>query len=218
MKEIIRKLIRLETEIAKERGPFDLFALFSSDEEMEDAWDLAVSATWIGEETIKALEYLTDKLHSHLTAQEFSTIRKIAPLDVYDPMVKDIQKLVTTEHRLKEIDDYRFYGFRVEKMRIITCKLQIDERLMQLMWKIIIKMWKSGNRKIESEEVFKELRNRGKKVGDYAMDRIFEHLLSAKCIRGPQYINSDAVKEHGAMAITWVNPECRATPSISVSA
>ena len=64
MKEIIKKLIRLETTVASEKGPFDLFALFSTDEEVEDRWDLVISATWIGEESLQALEYLTKKLHS----------------------------------------------------------------------------------------------------------------------------------------------------------
>ncbi|MCI0489325.1 MAG: hypothetical protein L0229_22260 [Blastocatellia bacterium] len=220
MKEIIEKLIGLEIAIASEKGPFDLFALFSTDEESEDRWDLVVSATWIGEEVIQALEYLNSRLRSHLTPQEFSIILKIAPLDVYDWRVRDLQKLVTTEHELKELEGYRFYGFRVQKMYVITCKPQIDERLMRSIWNIILKMWRSskGNKIIESEAILKELQRKGKKVRDYEMDRILEYLIKAGCIRGPQYVDSSGIREHGAMSITWIDPEWRIPSSISLSA
>ena len=217
MKEFIKKLIRVETAVASEKGPFDLFGLFSTDEEVDDRWDLVVSATWIGAESLQALEYLTKQLRSHLTAAEFSRISKIAPLDVYDPRVIDLQKILTTEHKAKELSNYRFYGFRVEKMFIITCKPQIDEHLMRLMWKIILKMWQSGA-KIESQAVRAELEKRGEEVRDYAMDRVFEYLLRVQCISGAQYIDSDAIRKHGAMFIGWVNDSCGTPESIPMSA
>jgi hypothetical protein len=218
MKETIKKLIRLETAVASEKGPFDLFALFSTDEEVEDRWDLVISATWIGEESLQALEYLTKKLRSYLTAQEFATISKIAPLDVFDPRVKELQKIVPTEHKLKELTGYRWYGFRVEKMYVITCKLQIDERLVRLMWRTIRKIWQSGNKRIESDVVLAELDRRGEKVPDYAMDRVWEYFLNGGCIRGRGYMNSTARRRHGAMVVTWVNPTCTTPASIPLSA
>lgn len=210
MKQTLEKLVRLETAVAAEKGPFDLFALFSTDEEAGDRWDLVVSATWIGEESLQALDYLTNKLRSCLTPEEFLTILKIAPLDVYDARVKDIQKMVTTEHQLKELREYRFYGLRVDRVYVITCKLQIDDRLLRLMWGIIVRLWRSGNQKIESAAILKELQRRGATVRDYAMDRMLEHLLNAGCIRGPQYVNSVDVRSHGAMIVTWINAECPA--------
>ena len=218
MKEFIKKLIRLETVVASEKGPFDLFALFSTDGEVEDRWDLVISATWIADEYLDALEYLIRQLRSYLTVQEFSMISKIAPLDVSDPRVKEIQNIVTTEHKLKELRNSSFYGSKVEKMYVITCKLQIDERLMLLMWKTILKMWQSGNKRIESEAILRELARKGEKVPDYTMDRILEYLLHTRCIRGPQYINSTDVRKHGAMTITYVDAGCRKAPSIPMSA
>lgn len=216
MKEIIKKLIRLETAVASEKGPFDLFALFSTEEE-EDRWDLVVSATWIGAESLEALEYLTKQLRSYLTVEEVSTISKIAPLDVYDPRVADIQKTLNTEHKVKELTNYRFYGFMVDKVYLITCKPQIDEHLLRLMWKIILKMWQAGA-KIESKEVLAQLEKRGEEVRDYAMDRVFEYLLRAECITGAQYIDSDGIRKHGAMFIGWVNDSCGKPDSIPMSA
>lgn len=218
MKTFLHKLSRLETAVASEKGPFDLFALFSAEEEADNRWDLVVSASWIGEEYLASLEYIAEQLRAYLDFQEFSTIAKIALLDVYDPRIRDLQKVVTTEHKLKELSGYRFYGSTVEKIYVITCKLQIDERLMLLMWKIILKMWQAGNRKIESEAILRELTKRGKKVRDYAMDRILEYLIQTNCIRGPQFVSSTEVRNHGAMTITYVDAGCRTAASWPISA
>lgn len=218
MKEFIKKLVRLESAVASEKGPFDLFGLFSTDEELDGRWDLVVSATWIGEDNLQALEFLTKQLRSYLTPAEFSRILKIAPLDVYDPRVIDIQKLVTTEHKVKELSNYRFYGFKVEKMYIITCRPQIDEHLLRLMWKIILRMWRSGSGMIESEAVLAELEKRGTNVRDYAMDRVFEYLLRAGSLSGAQYIDSDGIRKHGAMSIGWVDDSYRIPESSLMSA
>jgi hypothetical protein len=217
MKEFIKKLIRVETAVALEKGPFDLFGLFSTDEEADDRWDLVISATWIGAEYLEALRYLIKRLRSHLTAAEFSMISKIPPLDVFDQRVIDMQKILTTEHRVKELSNYRFNGFRVEKMYIITCKSQIDERLMRLMWKIILKMWRPGA-KIESQAVLAELEKRGEVVRDYAMDRVFGYLLNAGFITGAQSIDWDVARKHGAISIGWVNDSRRIPESIPMSA
>ena len=217
MKEFIKKLIRVETAVALEKGPFDLFGLFSTDEEADDGWDLVISATWIGVEYLQALRYLIKHLRSYLTAAEFSMISKIPLLDVYDPRVIEMQKILTTEHKVKELSNYRFNGFMVEKIYIITCKPQIDERLIRLMWKIILKMWRPGA-KIESKAVLAELEKRGEVVRDYAMDRVFEYLLSAGCITGAQSVDWDAVRKHGGMVIGWVNDSRRIPESIPMSA
>jgi hypothetical protein len=217
MKEFIKKLIRVETAVALEKGPFDLFGLFSTDEEADDRWDLVISATWIGAEYLEALRYLIKHLRSHLTAAEFSMISKIPPLDVFDQRVIDIQKILTTEHRVKELSNYRFNGFRVEKMYIITCKSQIDERLMRLMWKIILKMWRPGA-KIESQAVLAELEKRGEVVRDYAMDRVFGYLLNAGFITGAQSVDWNVARKHGGMVIGWANDSRRIPESIPMSA
>jgi hypothetical protein len=210
MKEMLRKLIGLETRLGKEKGPFDLFALFSSDD-AEDKWDLVVSATWIGEEKKEALDLLSTQLLATLKHSEFLTISKIVPLDVYDPRVRDLQRKVHVEHHLEEIRDYRFFGFRVDTIYVITCKLQIDKHLMRLMWNSIIESWREDHRAIESKEILYYLKSKDERVPNYAMDRILEYLLNSKCIRGTRFIDSSGVKEHGAMVITWVDPDCRAT-------
>jgi hypothetical protein len=162
----------------------------------------------------EALDILSGQLLKTLNQSEFLSISKIVPLDVYDPRVEDMQKMAPIEHDLKKIRHYKFYGFRVDTIYLITCKLQIDKRLMRLMWEYIIERWNSGPPGFGSEEILSYARSRGEKVPSYSMDRIFKYLLNAQCIRGPRFLNSTAVKEHGAMAITWVDPDC---PAVHIS-
>jgi hypothetical protein len=70
-------------------------------------------------------------------------------------------------------------------------------------------MWRSGNKAIDSEEVLTKLEEEDQVVPDSAMGRIFDYLSSSRCIRGPQYMGSEAIKRHGAMVITFVDRECQ---------
>ena len=219
MKETIEKLVDIEKAVAVDRGPFDLFALFSSEDEEEDRWDLVVSATWIGYESLSAIEYLIRQLHSRLTPDEFSRISKIAPLDIFDLRVSEIQNALTTEHKPRELAGYRFNGTSVEKIYVITCKPQFDKNLLRQVWKIIVRTWKSGRAgMIESETILEELVSSGMKVGDYALDRVFEYLLKAGCIHGAQIVDADAIRKHGSLEIGWVEPRCRIPASLRLSA
>lgn len=205
MNDFLQKLIGMEIKIANDKGQFDLFALFSSDEEPDNKWDLVVSAAWIGEDNKVALSYLSSQLNNSLDTQELLSISKIVPLDVYDPRVIDIQRIVPVEHSLKFLPNYSFYGFKVDKIYVITAKLQANERLMNLVWEIIVQMWKAGNRKIESKSILEELERRGEQVPDYALDRILEYFLATNRINGAQFLGSHAIRRHGNMVITQVN-------------
>lgn len=219
IEKLVEKLVGIEKAVAVDRGPFDLFALFSSEEEEEDRWDLVVSATWIGFESLSAIEYLIRQLRSHLTPDEFSRIAKIAPLDIFDLRVIEMQNARPTEHKPEPLPDYRFNGSSVEMIYVITCKSQIDKKLLRQVWKIIVRIWKSGRAgMIESEAILEELVSNGMEVGDYALDRVFEYLLKADCIQGAQIVDADAIRKHGSLEIGWVEPHCRIPASLRVSA
>lgn len=208
MNELIEKLIPLEITIAADKGNFDLFALFSNDEGLEDKWDLVVAATWISEDNKKALDYLSDRLQSFLSSQEFLSISKIAILDVYDPRVKDIQKHYQVEHGKLRLTDYRFYNIRVDIVYLITSKIQVNSTLLRATWPILLKFWKMGNKAISSEEVLEALEEQNFTVPDYALDRIFDYLVTSHCIKGAQHLGRDAIRRHGAIIITFVDREC----------
>jgi hypothetical protein len=213
MNALLNKLKNLESTIAADGKPFDLFALFTSEED-DSLWDLVISGFWIDEHEEEATEFLTQRLEEALTEDELKLICKVATLDTYDPRVRDIQKLIEIEHGLSPIDSYKFYGLYIEKIYVITCRLQVDKQLMLSMWTIIVHIWTSGNKGFDSKEILNQLNANGLSVRDYAMDRVLESLIKSKCINGPRYINSDAVREHGAMIITKVDPDCQAVKSL----
>jgi hypothetical protein len=217
MNELLQKFVDLEMRIANEKGPFDLFALFSSDEEPENKWDLVVSATWIGEDNKPALNYLSNQLSNILNTQELLSISKIVILDVYDPRVKQIQKIFNVEHGLIGPNEFRTFAIKIDKAYVITSKPQVDERLTDLVWDIITQLWRSGRRQIKSEEILNRLEVRGERVPDYAIDRILTYLLKANCIRGVQFISSEPIRRHGHMVITSVNLDCSIRASLTLA-
>ena len=62
MKEIVEKLKQQENNMAQEKGPFDLFALFLR-EDSPDKWDLVVAAQWIEKNKQDALKYINEAIH-----------------------------------------------------------------------------------------------------------------------------------------------------------
>ena len=69
MKELAKKLQKVEIEIAKEKGRLSLFALLLR-EESDDRWDLLVSASWVPSSERDALSYINDKLKCVLTEKD----------------------------------------------------------------------------------------------------------------------------------------------------
>lgn len=62
-----------------------------------------------------------------------------------------------------------------------------------------------GDQNIESEEIYNKLITAGEEVPEMAMCDVFDKLKKEGLIKGPRYMNSDAVKKHGAYAIMWVS-------------
>lgn len=193
--------------IAEESRPFDLFALFSSEEGEEGEWDLVISALWMNESRAKALEYLNGKIKAAFTSEEFKLINTIQILDVYDPRVKELQETANVEHDLVEISDYKFYGFVVDKIYLITAKLQFDPELMNSVWQIITEAWNTGAHRIQSEDILAKLEAQGIAIQDYALDRVLDFLFGLKIIHGARYVNAESIRAHGGAIITGVSAD-----------
>ncbi len=207
MNMMIDKLCRLEILLAKEKGPFDLFALLLR-EGGYDKWDLVASALWIEKDYNSAQEYVTKKLHSTLSTDELLKISKIVLIDEFDERVRYIQKAVKVEHRAVELRENNFFGLRIELAYVITSKVQADKELTKLLWDVLTEIWKTGERAVDSSVLLKALKKKGQEVPPGGMRRVLELLSQLRCIRAAKYIDRDAVKEHGAMTITAVSPYC----------
>lgn len=207
MKKILEKLTKLELLLASEKGAFDLFALFLREDGF-DKWDLVASATWVEKDYNEALDYVTRKLNSVLSTDELLKISKVVLIDEFDERVKNIQKAITVEHRPTELRENNFFGLRIELAYVITSKVQADTCLVKLIWDVLTEMWRNGERAIYSGDVLDALKKRNERVPVGAMRRVFEFLISHKCIRASRFIDRDGIKEHGAMTVTSVTPYC----------
>ena len=111
MKEIAKKLQEQEKIISKEKGPFELFALFLRNDS-PDKWDLVLAADWITKDTYSALKYFSDILHKILSTEElikFSRIAIIESFSAKDLMLEKITKAIKTEHNVVEIENSNFF-------------------------------------------------------------------------------------------------------------
>ena len=119
--ELVKKLRSLETQLAKQKGEFSLFALFLR-EEAQDKWDLVASASWFWSDEKKTLNYLAEKLRSHLTRDELLTLSRIVLIDETDPGLEAIHGALAVEHGTAEVMNCNFFGLEIRHAYIITSK------------------------------------------------------------------------------------------------
>lgn len=108
-----------ESDIARERGDFVLFALFMR-EDAPDRWDLIVSAPWLGFDTRNAVDYLVNQIKSRLDEQYLTSLSRIVVVDSMDVAVQEFNRAVQIEHGGVEFRDGNFFGLPVKHAFIIT--------------------------------------------------------------------------------------------------
>jgi hypothetical protein len=121
MKDLVAKFVELETEMAKEKGNFSLFALFLR-EDVPDRWDLVVSAPWFGDNQKVILDYLVNKIKSRLKDAELLLLSRIVLVSSTDPTLKAIHKAFEIEHGMVEVQNSNFFGLMIKHAYIITSK------------------------------------------------------------------------------------------------
>ncbi|MCG3128386.1 MAG: hypothetical protein CHACPFDD_03274 [Phycisphaerae bacterium] len=121
MRELAENLRIFERRVTEEKGPFVLFALFLR-ENAPNRWDLVVSAPWIDTDEYAALEYLSDKLRTHLTEPELVAISRIAPVPSTDPRLSDVQRALNCSHAIVEVRNCEFFGLAIAHAFIITSR------------------------------------------------------------------------------------------------
>ncbi len=119
MKELANKLLKIEQELAFQKGGFSLFALFLR-EDAEDNWDLLISAPWVTKNKTNTLKYLAKKLQESLTPQEIVKLSKIVIIEPDNPALEAIHKTIQVEHGLVEVKDSIFFGLPIKHAFIIT--------------------------------------------------------------------------------------------------
>lgn len=127
MKKIIEKLKQKEIEISKNKGGFNLFALFLR-EDSPNKWDLLVAAPWIEKNKNNALKYIASIIQKTLNQEELLKISRIIIIDLNNKTLSAIQRAVRVEHGTAEIVNSSFFGLSIRHAYLITSKKHITNQ------------------------------------------------------------------------------------------
>ena len=124
MKNIVKKLAKLEEEIAQEKSEkFLLFALFLR-EDAPGVWDLLVSAHWAEKDEYGAIKYLADKIKEHLKPEEILKLSRIVVIQRQNRYMHElkeaIQKAIRVQHGTVEIKNSNFFGLDIKHAYVIA--------------------------------------------------------------------------------------------------
>jgi len=119
MKDIATKLRDVEEKMSKDKGAFNLFALFMR-EDAENKWDLLVSSKWISKNKSKSLKYIASNVQNALTQKELVKISRIIIIDNDNSALDVIHQSLATEHSITEIRNCIFFGLSIQHAYIIT--------------------------------------------------------------------------------------------------
>jgi len=121
MKEIVEKLKEQEVVMAKEKGPFELYALFLR-EDAPDKWDLVVAAEWINENKEASFKYIAEKVQKSLSKEELLKLSRIVLIDGTNPSLEALHRAMSVEHNIAEIQDSNFFGIQIKHAYLITSR------------------------------------------------------------------------------------------------
>lgn len=120
MNELANNVAQVEQTIAREKGPFSLFALFER-ENLANRWDLVFAAPWASD-TGETLRYFVVELKEKLTPQQLLTLSRVVVLDPDDEAVRAINKAFQVEHGRLEVRESNLFGLPIKHGYIITSK------------------------------------------------------------------------------------------------
>ena len=99
--EILRKLQNL---IKKEKGEVYLLAAFEH-EEIQDRWDIIVSAEKLEADRLNSVRFVVDKLKTLLNKEEIVKVSKVVLFDKNDKLIQDIRKFLSENKNTDKIKD-----------------------------------------------------------------------------------------------------------------
>jgi hypothetical protein len=125
MNEIVEKLVRVEREMATEKGRFLIFGLFLR-EDSPDLWDVVVAAPWVATDKSGSLQYISGKLGSVLAPEELLRLSRIVLIEPDNPALSALQQTIQIEHGTAEIKDSSFSGLPIKHAYLITSRRDAD--------------------------------------------------------------------------------------------
>jgi len=120
MNQLATKVRRIEQDIARDRGPLNLFALLER-EDLADRWDLVVSASWARQDEA-TIRYLTDVIKRYLSPGDMTLLSRVVILDAEQDLVKAINESYQVEHGQVELSDPASFDLPARHGYIITSR------------------------------------------------------------------------------------------------
>ena len=120
MTELTANVAQLEESISREKGSFNLFALFER-EDVSNRWDLVLAAPWASDKG-ETLRYFVVELKERLQPQQLVELSRVVVLNPNDDAVRAINNAFQIEHGRLEIRDSDLFGLPVKHGVIITSK------------------------------------------------------------------------------------------------
>jgi hypothetical protein len=110
----------LENDLAKDKGPLNLFALFER-EDLHNRWDLVVSAPW-AKHDMETLGYIADVIKRHLTPEEMVLFARIVILPADEDPVLSLNAKFDVEHGEVEVNHPSRFGLPAKYGYIFTSR------------------------------------------------------------------------------------------------
>lgn len=118
---IARKLRKAMREIAAKKGEFTLFGLFMR-ADAPGTWDLVVSAAWLEEGKLKALEELTELLSESIGEQSLRQLSRIVTLNQSDPALNAVVSAFSVDDGEVRVQHSNLFGLEIEDAIIMRAK------------------------------------------------------------------------------------------------
>jgi hypothetical protein len=121
MKIDIEKLRQLMRDLSREKGEFIFFGLFLR-EEAPDRWDLVVSAPWLENGDLEALEDFVKKLRAAIGDDQLLFLSRVVTLDADEPALDAVTREINVEDGLVELRDADLFGMRMAHAYILRAR------------------------------------------------------------------------------------------------
>lgn len=123
----LEKLRQVLNEVSAEKGQFTLFGLFLR-EDAPDKWDLLVSARWLEEGKLKALEEFAKKLSTVLGEEQLLSLSRIVTVNHDNPGLDAILRAVHIEGGgTANVKDSTFFGLAIKEAFIFRAARPQDQ-------------------------------------------------------------------------------------------
>ena len=120
MSQLTEKISQVESDIAQNKGQFNLFAVLER-EDLTDRWDLVIAAPWAKHDE-PTLRYIDDRLKRYLSASDMTLLARIVILEASEDPVRAINESYDVEHGQVELNDPARFGLPVKHGYIITSR------------------------------------------------------------------------------------------------